>query len=393
MLAYQWYRGSNAIPGATTSQYELGVADLDKVVTVRVTGTAAGYEPLSRTGRQFFGTSIGQFTAPAGLALSDSPMVGTPLQLLGGQFTPSPTSTAYQWSVGGASIQGATQASYTPVPADIGKKVEVRITASRAGLETTETTVTTAGAVAPGTLYSLGPPVITGTGRVGAALTTSIGTWSPAPTAPQVQWYRDGAPISGAVGAAYTPAAADVGSSVSVVVTATRAGYSSATSASSAVIILPGVVTVIAPPTISGSPVVGSTLVATAGSWSPAATNVTFQWYLSGSPVAGATGSTFGVAPTYVDSTVSVMVTAHRAGYDDGTSTRTFSSSVTGRVYATCAALNADYPHGVMRPNAMDLRSGTYHSPYAGTFISQSLYNLNAAGRDADKDGIACEKP
>ncbi|MCU1412335.1 MAG: hypothetical protein JWR04_3042 [Rhodoglobus sp.] len=392
VLTFQWFRGSEVIPHATGSQYELGVEDLGRVVTVRVTGTAAGYAPLTRMGRQFFATSIGQFTAPSGLALSDSPMVGTPLQLLDEQFTPSPTSTVYQWSVGGTPVPGATRSSYTPVPTDVGMKVEARVTVSRAGIETTEATVATAGAVAPGTLYSLGPPLIKGTGRVGAALTTSIGTWSPIPATSQVQWYRDGAPIAGAVSSTYTPVAGDVGSSVSVVVTAIRPGYSSATGASSAVTVLPGVVTVVAPPTISGSPVVGSTLVASAGSWSPAATNVTYQWYLSGSPVPGATGSTFGIAPTYVDSTVSVMVTAHRAGYDDGTSTRTFSSSVTGRVYATCAALNVDYPHGVMRPGAMDLRSGTYHAPYAGTFISQSVYNLNAAGRDADKDGIACEK-
>lgn len=53
-------------------------------------------------------------------------------------------------------------------------------------------------------------PVLAGTGKVGATVTASPGTWGgfPAPST-SLQWCRDGVPIEGATGSAYVPSAAD----------------------------------------------------------------------------------------------------------------------------------------------------------------------------------------
>ncbi|GAB86762.1 excalibur calcium-binding domain-containing protein [Gordonia rubripertincta] len=56
--------------------------------------------------------------------------------------------------------------------------------------------------------------------------------------------------------------------------------------------------------------------------------------------------------------------------------------------YANCAALNADYPHGVGEPGAVDSTSGT---PVTNFTVDQDLYDANTKS-DRDKDGIACEK-
>lgn len=56
--------------------------------------------------------------------------------------------------------------------------------------------------------------------------------------------------------------------------------------------------------------------------------------------------------------------------------------------YANCKALNKVYPHGVGKPGAKDKTSG---KPVTNFKVSKAVYKKNA-GRDRDKDGIACEK-
>ena len=48
-LSYQWYRGSSPIKGATKSTYKLVKADKKKQISVKVTGTKAGYTTLTTT--------------------------------------------------------------------------------------------------------------------------------------------------------------------------------------------------------------------------------------------------------------------------------------------------------------------------------------------------------
>lgn len=59
------------------------------------------------------------------------------------------------------------------------------------------------------------------------------------------------------------------------------------------------------------------------------------------------------------------------------------------KVYKNCAALNRDYPHGVGRPGARDKTSRT---PVKNFTVDRAVYTANAKHRDADRDGIACEK-
>lgn len=75
------------------------------------------------------------------------------------------------------------------------------------------------------------PPVISGTGDEGTALTCAFGTWdaNPAPTL-AYQW-SNGAPIAGATALTYTVTAADAGLGITCAETATNnAGTASAVS-------------------------------------------------------------------------------------------------------------------------------------------------------------------
>ncbi len=57
--------------------------------------------------------------------------------------------------------------------------------------------------------------------------------------------------------------------------------------------------------------------------------------------------------------------------------------------YPNCVALNVDYPHGVGRPGARD--STSTGNPVTDFAVDGPTYSVNTA-RDADGDGIACER-
>ncbi len=82
---------------------------------------------------------------------------------------------------------------------------------------------------------NLTPPVISGVGRVGSTVSSMPGTWSAPAVTAAYQWTRDGVPIAGASGASYLLTAADAGRMIAVTVTASAAGFSSASATSNSI--------------------------------------------------------------------------------------------------------------------------------------------------------------
>jgi len=74
-------------------------------------------------------------------------------------------------------------------------------------------------------------------------------------------------------------------------------------------------------PTISGTAVAGNVLTVTAGSWQPAPSRLDIQWRVDGNPVDGATGTEWEVPTGVAGRSVSVSVSASRAGYQTKTTT------------------------------------------------------------------------
>ncbi|MGZ4437477.1 MAG: CHAP domain-containing protein [Nocardioidaceae bacterium] len=182
-------------------------------------------------------------------------------------------------------------------------------------------------------LLNTAPPAIAGLAKVGAKLTASAGSWSQTGTTYAYQWRADGTVISSATGPALTVGLAQQDKKITVQVTATKMGYptTAATSASTAAV-LPGVITSTGAPTVTGTAQVGSTLAASAGTWTPTPDTLTYQWTADGVPVAGATAATFAPGPDQVGKALAVTVTAARAGY---TSVSTSSQATTAVVRGT----------------------------------------------------------
>ena len=86
-------------------------------------------------------------------------------------------------------------------------------------------------------LKNVNPPKVSGPAQVGATLTATPGTWSESNPTVAYQWIRNGTPITGATTATYQVVAADAGQQLKVTVTASAAGFTSATASSNAVTI------------------------------------------------------------------------------------------------------------------------------------------------------------
>ena len=200
-----------------------------------------------------------------------------------------------------------------------------------------------AGAVAVGAMLSSGaearstatpanvsPPTVSGLAVVGETLTASVGSWTgTAPISYSFAWRRCDAagascgPIAGAAGQTYLVAADDVGATLRVEVTATNAeGSANALSAQTAVVAQPTAPVNTAEPLVSGSPVEGTTLSATAGTWAGAGTiTYAYQWVRcdagGGLPdgsncptIPGGTGSSYTLTSDDIGRRLRVQVTA-----------------------------------------------------------------------------------
>ncbi|WGX98125.1 putative Ig domain-containing protein [Nocardioides sp. L-11A] len=63
--------------------------------------------------------------------ITGSPQVGQKLSNDGGRWSPADATRTFQWLADGKPITGATAASYTPVAADVGRRLAVRVTAAK----------------------------------------------------------------------------------------------------------------------------------------------------------------------------------------------------------------------------------------------------------------------
>jgi hypothetical protein len=332
-FAYQWKRAGTAISGATASTYVLRPEDADKVLSVVVTGSRAGYTSISLPSADTATVARIAFTAAPEPVISGTAAVGQTLTASAGTWTPSsaasPIALSYRWEKGGNTIVGATSSTYLVLPGDETSKIRVYVTGTKLGYITQEQPSAETSAVVKGTLTTTPKPTITGTAQVGVQLTAVAGTWQPTAAASPItytyRWKSDGTDISGATSATYTPVVADLGKAISVAVTGAKTGFTSVTQTSDAVaprlVTIAGTFGTIPRPTITGGATakVGVELTAVVGTWVPAAGSLAYQWKrtsgTSTTNISGGTSSRY--TPTADDQgkTLSVVVTATTTGY------------------------------------------------------------------------------
>ena len=312
---YQWNRSGVAIGGATASTYTLVLADVGSTISATITAeNIAGYVLAETTAT----TAITNPNPPPSNTslpvVSGTAQVGSTLSCSNGTWTgTSPITFAYQWiySNTGSAIVGATSSTYTIVVEDRGRTLSCVVTASNITANVSATSASTASVDRP---INTVLPAITGTANTASTLSASTGTWTGySPFVYEYQWKRSGTNISGAIYSTYAPITADVGSTLTVTVSASNSiDKTSATSAATSTVY--GPLTNVSVPVITGTPNTTSALTCSNGTWTGTPTiTFAYQWKLNGSPIVGATTNTYSPVIGDIGATISVTVTASNA--------------------------------------------------------------------------------
>jgi surface antigen len=307
--AFQWLVDGRPVTGATGPTYAPTVNDVRKQVSVKVSVSLPGYAPASAISAATSAVIPGTFRSTSDPSVTGTPKVDVPLTANPGSWSPEPT-LSWQWTADGAPIPGATSATFTPSPAELEKHLAVEVTARRPGYLTAVIESPATDAVLPGVNSVTQPPAISGLPHVGRTLTATPGTWAVTPASVDYQWYADGVAIADATSATFIPTEAQMGQRLTVRVTAHADGYQPRTASSSVTrpVVL-GQAAFTNTPNLTGTALVGHTLTASPGQFTPAGATPTYQWLRDGVAISGATARTYTLQPADVGHPVAFRIT------------------------------------------------------------------------------------
>jgi surface antigen len=198
--------------------------------------------------------------------------------------------------------------------------------------------------------------------------------WNPDATLITYHWFR-GSTLTTETTSSYRVTEADFNSPITVTVTASRDGYATATTSSVAVTPVRAQFTSAPRPLLSGSAVGNGTLFASVGgTWSPTPASIGYQWLRNGSPISGATRSSYTVNPGDYGDAISVRTTATLSGY---TTTSKTSNAVTSTAF-TFSTLTATIS-GTARERYTLTAGYSPSSLPSGTTVTYQWYRDNVA--------------
>ncbi len=198
-FSYQWQRcdaaggGCAPISGAAAQSYTPTQVDVGHalLVTVNAAAAAGSASASSLSSPAVASSSTAPGTAPkprSGLAIAGGAQVGQTLSALPGTWTGSPTAFSYQWrrcapdGTACATIDRATDATYTLTPGDIGATLSLVVTALGKGGAGTATAGPTAVATAAPTPTPAVGTAFAQAGMAGAVTTSgnvALAIWQP----------------------------------------------------------------------------------------------------------------------------------------------------------------------------------------------------------------------
>jgi hypothetical protein len=257
------------------------------------------------------------------------------------------TTVTWAWQANGSTISGAAASTFQIPNTLLGETLTCSVMASNSSGSVSGTsagaTVVAPGAVAraPGAVArTLAPRVVarrmkprvahTGAptwepvlfGTVKAGVTDTCEAAFQGASTVTYAWQSNGTAISGATSSTFQVPGSQVGDTLTCSVDASNiigsvSGTSSGTKVATGAALVP-----VTKPKVSGSHKPGKKEKVTAGTWSPAASKVTYQWYINKKKVHGATKATFTVPKsTKKGAKITCKVTASATGFAKGTYT------------------------------------------------------------------------
>ncbi len=348
--------GATVTTAATTSTYVVAATDVGKTIEVQVTAGNPGAPGAPATSAATAAVIALAPVISVAPTITGTAQQGQTLTAGAGTWTNTPASYTYQWescttttpatctAIAGATVTtAATTFTYVVAAADVGKTIEVQVTATNTGGNSAPAASLPTAVIVPPVPTPGFAPSISGLFQEGSVLTEAHGSWTNSPTSYAYQWMLcdsaglNCAAISGATAQTYTPVAGDVGGTLVVLETAANAGGSSAPSESALtpVITTPAKVVPVpvnsSPPALSGSLQQGQTLVESHGTWSGNPGSFSYQWERCSAAgctgIPGATNQTYTLTGTDVGQTIAVVEAASNGG-GAGTAVASARSSV-----------------------------------------------------------------
>ncbi len=308
-VQYQWNLDGVAAPSWRGSDPSFSVFDTDigKELSLTVYVSRPGYRVVPLTSNTITIGWVNPRTPT--ITGASTPWIGNTLTAVPGNWG-SGVTFAYKWFAGATQVGTASQLVLTAAMA--GQPVHVTVTGTSHGQSESRTSADTAAVQAPpAPPLSATVPTISGSPVVSRPLTAVRGAWTAGSTF-AFQWLADDAPIAGATTNTFTPTAAEVGKTLKVKVTGTKAGYSNTvrTSAPTAAVTYAPWSPVV--PTILGTPTYPNTL-STAPFWGSEG-SYTYQWLNNGVAIAGATSAGYAPPASLVGHNLKVRVVGTHAG-------------------------------------------------------------------------------
>ncbi|MHC1766869.1 MAG: immunoglobulin domain-containing protein [Verrucomicrobiia bacterium] len=275
-LTYQWRKNGSPIAGATSSTYTINSVQ---------TGDAGGYTVVVTNGAGSVTSSVATLTIPEAPVITTQP--ASLAVAVGGTaaFSVTATGTApltYQWRKNGSPIAGATSSTFTINSVQTGDAGGYTVVVTNGAGSVTSSVATLTIPEAP-VITTQPASLAVAVGGTAAFSVTATGT---APLT--YQWRKNGSPIAGATSSTYTINSVQTGDAGGYTVVVTN-GAGSVTS-SVATLTIPEA------PVITTQPASLAVAVGGTAAFSVTATGtapLTYQWRKNGSPIAGATSSTF----------------------------------------------------------------------------------------------------
>ena len=334
-ISYQWYRDGELITGEASSELALTQADVGSAISADIsyvdgsgateTFQSASTAAVSNTNDVPTGAPVitGTFSQDRELSVDISSIADADGL---GDFS-------YQWNRDGAAIEGATAATYTLSEADVGANISITVSYTD-GYGAAESVVSAETAdISKANDAPTGSLVISGTAAEGETLTLDTSSIADVDGVGAFTyiWLKDGAVLTGQIGATYTLTQADVGSVFLASVSYTDGlGVTETLSAQAT----EAVVNLNDDPTgslvISGDAQKGSILTLDSSSIADEDGLGTFAitWLSDDQEISGSTGTTYTLTASEVGSTISAAIE-----YTDGQGTvETVRSSSTSAV-------------------------------------------------------------
>jgi hypothetical protein len=226
---YQWRRDGVDVEGATSASFTLGTEDVNKIIYARILASKRGYSSV------FVQTPEVQIRLYMPLAptpkIAGKPTLGQTLSADLGTWAPG-TNISVQWMRDGFPIITFLRPTYKVQAADVGHSITIQIRANLWGYE--DEVKTSSPVLVEAAKMVVSKVKITGLVKVGKSVSVANTLWAPSAKV-TYQWLVDGKSIKNGTSKTYKIPSSLKGKKLSVKVTQTSLGYTTATATTSAV--------------------------------------------------------------------------------------------------------------------------------------------------------------